>query len=132
MIILDMNVISETIRPEPSEAVMRWMRFAPGAELYTTAITEAEMRYGAERRHEGKKKCDLQNLVEKIFTVGFAGHILPFDSAAAKMFPAILVEMQRQDRSGSYFDARSLRLRASTAQASRCAIQAAMIAPVSS
>jgi predicted nucleic acid-binding protein len=105
MIILDTNVISETMRPNPDEPVTRWLRFAPSSELYTTAITEAEMRYGALRRHEGKKKRELEELVEKIFSKRFAGHILPFDSDAARMFPFILIEMQRQGRTYSISDA---------------------------
>jgi predicted nucleic acid-binding protein len=105
MIILDTNVISEAMQPNPNEAVMRWMRFAPGEELFTTSITEAEMRYGAQRRHEGRKKRELEELVERVFSVRFAGHILPFDSMAARMFPLILIEMQRPGRSHSQSDA---------------------------
>jgi toxin FitB len=104
MIILDTNVISEALRPNPDERVMRWMRFTPGAELFTTAVTEAEMRYGAQRRHEGRKKRELEDLVERIFSVRFAGHILPFDSAAAKAFPLLLIEMQRHGRAYSISD----------------------------
>lgn len=105
MIILDTNVISEAMQPNPNEAVMRWMRFASGEELFTMAITEAEMRYGAQRRREGRKKRELEELVERIFSVRFAGHILPFDSTAAKIFPLILIEMQRHGRSHSQSDA---------------------------
>jgi toxin FitB len=105
MIILDTNVISEAMQPIPDERVARWLCFAPGAELFTTAVTEAEMRYGAQRRHEGRKKRELEELVERIFSVRFAGHILPFDSAAAKAFPFVLIEMQRHGRAYSVPDA---------------------------
>jgi len=105
MIILDTNVISEAMRPSPDERVMRWLRFVPNAELFTTAVTEAEKRYGAQRRHEGRKKRELEELVERIFSVRFARHILPFDSAAAKAFPLILLEMQRHGRAHSVSDA---------------------------
>lgn len=105
MIILDTNVISEAMQPIPDERFARWLRFAPGAELFTTAVTEAEMRYGAQRRHEGRKKRELEELVERIFSVRFAGHILSFDSAAAKAFPPLLIEMQRHGRAYSTADA---------------------------
>lgn len=105
MIILDTNVISEAMQPIPNERVARWLRFAPGEELFTTTITEAEMRYGTQRRHEGRKKRELEELVERIFSVRFANHILPFDSAAAKAFPFVLIEMQRHGRAHSIPDA---------------------------
>ncbi|HXM00681.1 MAG TPA: type II toxin-antitoxin system VapC family toxin [Rhizomicrobium sp.] len=104
MIILDTNVISEAMQPRPAEAVIRWLRFAPGEELFTTAITEAEMRYGGGNRPKAKRR-ELEEIVGRIFAVRFAGRILPFDSQAAKAFPRILVDMQRDSRSHSRGDA---------------------------
>jgi predicted nucleic acid-binding protein len=103
MIILDTNVISETMQPRPSEAVLRWLRFAPD-ELYTTAITEAEMRYGAEVAPKSKRE-ELERAIAHIFDVRFVRLVLPFDSAAAKALPRVLVDMQRHGRTYSRSDA---------------------------
>jgi len=46
VIILDTNVISEMIRPEPSAVVLRNVRGVPSLDLYTTVIAEAEIRLG--------------------------------------------------------------------------------------
>jgi predicted nucleic acid-binding protein len=46
MIILDTNVLSETLRPTPSTSVLEWMRSEPASALFTTAITESELLYG--------------------------------------------------------------------------------------
>lgn len=105
MIILDTNVISEAMATKPAEQVMRWIRFAPRDDLYTTAITEAEMRYGAARKSLHKQNGNLEQIVDRIFTVRFAGRVLPFDSAAARELPAILLSMQRDLRSYSKMDA---------------------------
>ena len=105
MIVLDTNVISEMMKPRPSEQVARWVRYAPRDDLYTTAITEAEMRYGAYRMSLHRDTRELETIVNRIFSVRFAGHILPFDSEAAKAFPPILVESQRHGRSHSHSDA---------------------------
>lgn len=105
MIIIDTNVISEAMKPNPDDAVIRWMRLTPGDELFTTSITEAEMRYGAAKPPEGRRKRELEALVERIFSIRFAGHILSFDSAAAKSFPRIILEMRRNGRSYSHSDA---------------------------
>ena len=44
MIVLDTNVVSELMRPTPSPGrLLRWARSYPKAEMFTTAITEAEI-----------------------------------------------------------------------------------------
>ncbi|HEY0106262.1 MAG TPA: type II toxin-antitoxin system VapC family toxin [Rhizomicrobium sp.] len=105
MIILDTNVISAAMHPHPPEAIGRWLRFVRAEELFTTAITEAEMRYGAFRMSLHKAGRELEDIIERIFTVRFADRILPFDSAAAKELPAILISMQRDLHTFSVADA---------------------------
>lgn len=46
MIVLDTNVLSELMRPPPSEAVLRWLAGHSAAALFTTTITQAEILYG--------------------------------------------------------------------------------------
>ena len=46
MIILDTNVLSETLRPMRSIRVLEWMRSDPASALFTMAITESELLYG--------------------------------------------------------------------------------------
>ncbi|HTQ14376.1 MAG TPA: type II toxin-antitoxin system VapC family toxin [Rhizomicrobium sp.] len=105
MIILDTNVISEAMQPRPAEPVMRWLKFAPGDQLYTTAITEAEMRHGAASCPILKRRKERSDIVERIFSIRFAGHILPFDSAAARYFPEVLMGMKRDRSTHSHSDA---------------------------
>ena len=56
MIILDTNVLSELMRPKPSTRVVAWVAKQPAAELFTTAITEAEIFYGIELLTKGKRR----------------------------------------------------------------------------
>ena len=53
MIVLDTNVLSETLRPKPSANVLIWMRSEPVSSLFTTTITEAELLYGSHCWHRG-------------------------------------------------------------------------------
>ncbi|HEY1836471.1 MAG TPA: PIN domain-containing protein [Rhizomicrobium sp.] len=105
MIILDTNVLSEAVRPQPDGAVMRWLRFTSGDDLFTTAITEAEMRYGAARLPAGRNRREREAQIDHIFGVRFAGCILPFDTQAAQAFPSVILSMQKQQRSHSFPDA---------------------------
>ena len=46
MILVDTNVISETLRQQPDPAVVRWMDAQSIETLYLSAVTVAELRYG--------------------------------------------------------------------------------------
>jgi predicted nucleic acid-binding protein len=105
MIILDTNVLSEAVRPRPDEAVARWLRFAPGDDLFTTSITEAEMRYGVARLPAGRNRKEREAQIDHIFAIRFSGCVLPFDTRAAQVFPNVILSMQKQRRSHSFPDA---------------------------
>ena len=46
MIILDTNVLSELMRPQPSERVLIWFAQHSAMQLFVTTVTEAEIYYG--------------------------------------------------------------------------------------
>ena len=56
MILLDTNVLSELMRPEPAEPVLAWMRGQAAAELYVSSISYAEILYGIDLMPEGKRR----------------------------------------------------------------------------
>lgn len=83
MILLDTNVISELIRPAPTAAVTACLLRQDPAALFTTAICEAELRYGLARLPAGRRRDDLTARVADFLAAGFKGQILPFDSICA-------------------------------------------------
>ena len=89
MIILDTNVVSELMRPSPSSEVEGWVRQRPPRELYTTAITLAEIRYGIERLPAGRRKNVLRTTADDIF-LSFADQVLAFDAAAAVEYATVV------------------------------------------
>jgi toxin FitB len=95
MIVLDTNVLSETLRPNPADSVKAWIESQPSDSLFTTAITEAEILYGLALMPAGRRRTALQHAVAAIFAEDFAGRVLPFDSAAARAF-AVLAAVRRQ------------------------------------
>jgi toxin FitB len=105
MIIADTNVISEWIKPTPARNVVRWMRLTPSDQIYATAISEAEMRYGVATEAEGQRRHEREALIDQLFSVRFAGRVLAFDSDAAKAFAIILAQMRRRGRTFSKSDA---------------------------
>jgi toxin FitB len=104
MIILDTNVLSEVMKPAPSPRVLRWLGQYPPLQLFTTAITQAEILYGLELLPKGKRRSALQSAVEAMFGEDFAGRILPFDSEAARLFPQIASARRVLGRPVTQFD----------------------------
>jgi predicted nucleic acid-binding protein len=49
VIVLDTSVISELTRPVPEPGVISWLDSLPARETAITAITAAELLYGARR-----------------------------------------------------------------------------------
>lgn len=95
MIILDTNVLSETMRSEPSPVVLRWLAAQPVMQLFTTTITEAEILFGLAILGEGRRRTALEQAARAMFAEDFAGRVLAFDSAAASDFAAIAAERRR-------------------------------------
>jgi predicted nucleic acid-binding protein len=105
MIVLDTNVLSETLRPRPADSVKQWMAAQAAALLYTTAISQAEILYGVALLPAGRRKLTLQEMAEAIFGQAFLGRVLPFDSAAAISFAQIAAMRRRSGRPISEADA---------------------------
>jgi predicted nucleic acid-binding protein len=103
--ILDTNVLSELMKPEPSEDVSRWTAGHPSATLYVTSITQAEIVHGILLLPNGKRRHALETAAEAMFAEEFAGRILPFGSEAARPYAEIAASRSRVGRPISHFDA---------------------------
>lgn len=86
---LDTNVLSEVLKPSPSEKVLHWLSVQEPAAVFTTAITQAEILYGIELLPPGRRRVQLSAAIEKMFAEQFEGRMLPFDDHAARAFAKI-------------------------------------------
>ena len=96
MILLDTNVISELMRPIPDSRIVDWAARQDIQDMCTSAVNEAELRFGAEILPEGRRKRTLFDEIEEMLEVDFARRILPFDSAAAQSY-AVIAASRRAD-----------------------------------
>ena len=94
MIILDTNVVSETMRPVAAQQVVRWMNSQPTSSLFITSITVAEMQSGVEKLYPGRRRDETQGLVSAILN-DLAGRILSFDSSAALHYAYLVGPISR-------------------------------------
>ncbi|MXX86420.1 MAG: type II toxin-antitoxin system VapC family toxin [Acidobacteria bacterium] len=105
MIILDTNVISELMRPEPDPTVLAWSFGLRKDEMFTTAVSEGEVRYGVAWLPAGVRRTELQHAADRIFRDLLRDRILPFDSKAARRFAGILAERRRAGHATAIPDA---------------------------
>ena len=105
MIVLDTNVLSETLKSAPDPRVIEWFRVQRRAALFTTTITRAEIFYGLGLLAGGSRKQALTTAVEAIFERDFAGRLLSFDSDAADIYASIAVSGRSAGTQISQFDA---------------------------
>ena len=104
MIVLDTNVISELFRPEPNAQVEAWLSAQVAGDVYLTAITEAELRFGVAAMADGKRKTALTAGLEAILGDVFEGRVLGFGPEAAAPYADIAATRRSLGRPISQFD----------------------------
>lgn len=95
MILLDTNVISETMRARPDERVLAWLDGHDPTNLYITAITVQELTFGAHCLAEGRRKTALVQAIGLVIDEDFSGRVLPYDGAAARLYGERVAEARR-------------------------------------
>jgi len=89
MIVVDTNVASELMRVSPAEAVLAWVRSQRASDLFTSAITVAELSYGIERLPGGRRKDLFRTTAREVFNL-FSEQVLAFDAAAAEEYALVV------------------------------------------
>jgi tRNA(fMet)-specific endonuclease VapC len=84
----DTDVLSATIRRDPSLPLIRRLAQVPPLEQFTTAITMGELLYGAARRDSKKLNEQVRNLIRGALT------ILPFDESAAEVYGPLRAQLE--------------------------------------
>lgn len=101
MIVLDTNVVSETVRAQPSPAVMQWLAEQDEAFAITT-VTIGELLTGVRLLPAGKRRDGLMAAIEKVL-LRLAVR-LPYDEAAARIHAAMREQARLQGRGLSVED----------------------------
>ena len=94
MIILDTNVVSEPLKPAPSQAVLDWLDRQVPETLYLTAVSLAELLAGIEALPQGRRRLELEQAITRQIMPLFEGRILSFDAKAAEAFGKVRVGAQ--------------------------------------
>lgn len=103
MILLDTNVVSETMRADPDVRIIHWMDRQPASGLFLSAVSVDEIAFGIEILPRGRRKTQMANVFSDI-AGAFDGRILSFDPVAARESAVFRAHRQRIGRPMSLAD----------------------------
>ncbi|WP_428391585.1 PIN domain-containing protein [Lichenicoccus sp.] len=86
MLMLDTDMLSEIMRPEPERKIADWIVRQPSDELFTAAVCQAEILSGLAIMLGGRRRADLEEAAPAMFADDSDGRILPFDIEAAAAY----------------------------------------------
>ena len=89
MIVLDTNVISELMKPQPDIRVVDWLDRRSSVLYYLTSVVLAELLNGIELLPQGKRKRDLFDVLDEIVHDMIEDRVLSFDAGMARKFAEI-------------------------------------------
>lgn len=90
MIVLDTNVVSETIKLHPEPLVVNWLNRQAKKTLYLTAISLSELLFGIELLDEGRRKREMAQAVQQLLDERFVARVLPFDTGCAATYASLM------------------------------------------
>lgn len=97
MIVLDTNVVSDAMRPEPDATVIAWLNEQAAQTLYLSSVTLAELLFGIRALPAGKRKNMLDRALTELLEL-FKGRVLPFDTDAARRYADLAVTARNNGR----------------------------------
>lgn len=97
MIVLDTNVISESMKSATHPAVRDWLNAQVAQTLFLTTVTMAELLFGVCALPSGKRKDRLAQAVEGLVGL-FPNRILPFDLDAARAYAELAITARKAGR----------------------------------
>lgn len=104
--LLDTNIVSNIVKPEPSQALLAWMGEQKDDDLFIASLTIAEIQRGILEKSPGKKRAALD-----AWFAGpdgpqalFAGRILPFDERAGLLWARLMAAGKSAGRPRSGLD----------------------------
>jgi hypothetical protein len=104
VIILDTNVISEFMDPEPDARVIQWLDAQQRESIWTTSITVFELQFGLAILPEGRKRHLLESWFRKLIEERLGNRVLEFDASAASLAAFLAAERQLRGRRGEIRD----------------------------
>lgn len=94
--LVDTNVISEFVKPQPDARVIRWLDSAGPETLFVSVVTFGEIRLGIEDLPAGKRRAALEEWFEQGLPAWFDTHLLPVSKAIADRWARLTIHAKKR------------------------------------
>ncbi len=98
MILLDTNVVSEPLRPDPDPRILAWIDAQAIETLFLSAVTVAELRFGIASLPPGRRRETLHRRVEAEVLPLFERRVLAFDLNASRAYADLMARARESGR----------------------------------
>jgi predicted nucleic acid-binding protein len=104
--LLDTNIISNVVKPQPSETLLSWMAMQRDEDLFIASLTVAEIRCGIPEKPRGRKRDALNTWFSGPDgpQALFAGRILAFDDKAGLIWARLMADGKAAGKPRSALD----------------------------
>jgi predicted nucleic acid-binding protein len=118
--LLDTNIISNIVKPVPSDSLVAWMAEQIDEDLFIASLTVAEIRLGILEKPAGRKRDQLEAWFAgpEGPSALFMDRILPFDEKAGLVWARLMAEGTAAGRPRSALDT----IIAAVAEANGCIV----------
>ena len=103
--LLDTNLISEWLKPEPNTGVVAWTAAADEDRLFISVVTLAELRHGIDRLATGRRRERLNSWLQHDLPERFGDRVLPVTRDVADVWGRIVAKCEALGRPFGVLDA---------------------------
>ena len=93
--LLDTNVVSEWVRPQPDRNVISWLAEVDEDRVFISVISFAEIRRGVEMLPAGRRRERLATWLAEELSVRFEERILDIDPRVAETWGVVMARGQK-------------------------------------
>jgi predicted nucleic acid-binding protein len=93
--LVDTNVISEFVKPQPDPRVIRWLEETNPADLFVSVITYGEIRLGIQDLPLGRRRSALETWLAAGLPVWFRSNLLPITRDIADRWGVLTVKAKK-------------------------------------
>lgn len=103
--LLDTNVISEWVKPQPNPQVVRWLTEVAEDQVFLSVASLAEIRQGIEQMPAGKRRDRLATWLAEELPVRFEGRIFDIDRTIAETWGVVMARGRKAGTTIGVWDA---------------------------
>jgi toxin FitB len=104
VILLDTDIISELMKDEIAEPIRRWFDRQRKRDLWISAITYQESRYGLMTMPLGRRRARLSEAFDRLVKTLLDGRIAALDSLAAEHAARVMADRKMAGQPGDLRD----------------------------